>query len=262
MNYWIRRSIDLANARGYLDRLHKVYPVTREPPRRIPEVVKQRIREAFDAKDDTALVKECLKLDKFPTKDPYAAFLRKKRGVFVEMNPRTVRRIAEELYSMGFPSVIRGIEEPKEFNRQIGTLFSRWLHTLGYPFLAKAEFNQCEDIAFLDGTGLQLKEYANTVLGERLTKEPDLIARAGSTFVIGEAKFLTDSGGHQDRQFEDALSFLLSTAGRAIRVALLDGVVWIRGNTKMYRTVCSLEAPALSSLLLDEFLHSLCKSRK
>ncbi|MDF2954919.1 MAG: hypothetical protein OD815_000535 [Candidatus Alkanophagales archaeon MCA70_species_2] len=31
--------------------------------------------------------------------------------------------------------MIESIEEPKEFNRQIGTLFKRWLRTLEYPFL-------------------------------------------------------------------------------------------------------------------------------
>ncbi|WP_456486479.1 hypothetical protein [Candidatus Alkanophaga liquidiphilum] len=74
---------------------------------------------------------------------------------------------------------------------------------------------------------------------------------------MGEAKFLTDYGGHQNAQFEDALRLLRGSDGNALRVAVLDGVVWIKDHTKMYRTVCQLEKPAFTALLLREFLESL-----
>ena len=101
--------------------------------------------------------------------------------------------------------------------------------------------------------------YANNVLGCNLMKRPDLVARAHATYVVGEAKFLTDYGGHQYAQFADALVLLQGREGDAVRVAVLDGVVWVQGNTKMYTRISNLaeDEPALSSLLLDEFLQSL-----
>ena len=99
--------------------------------------------------------------------------------------------------------------------------------------------------------------YANTNLHYQLSKGPDFLAKVGSQHVLGEAKFLTDFGGHQNAQFADALSLLRGTEGNAIRVAVLDGVVWIRDNTRMYRTVCGLNREiAISGLLLKDFLDS------
>ncbi|GAG92539.1 unnamed protein product, partial [marine sediment metagenome] len=75
--------------------------------------------------------------------------------------------------------------------------------------------------------------------------------------VLGEAKFLTDSGGHQNAQFADALNLLRGKECNAMRIAILDGVVWIKDSTKMYRTVCQLEEVALSALFLKDFLEEL-----
>jgi len=84
-----------------------------------------------------------------------------------------------------------------------------------------------------------------------------LVAKARGNRVVGEAKFLTDYGGHQNAQFEDALRLLRGREGNAVRIAILDGVVWIKDKTKMYRTVCELREVALSALWLKEFLESL-----
>jgi len=256
MNEWIKRSIELANSERYLDKLSKVYPVTPELERAIPNEIKLQIKKAFDAKDRPGLIKILLKLDKFPIKDPYVAFLRK-REQFLTYNPRTVDRIAERLFSTSFDEIIKGCEEPKEFNRQIGTLFKGWLPKLGYPLLSESKFDACKGIAFLKGSDNELMDYANRELGCNLDKGPDLLAKAGNSYIIGEAKFLTDYGGHQNAQFEDALRLLKGKKGKAIKIAILDGVVWIEGRAKMYRKVCRLNKIALSALLLNEFLESL-----
>ncbi|GAG71317.1 unnamed protein product, partial [marine sediment metagenome] len=47
MNEWVRKSIEAANAPGYLDRLHEVYPVTREAAREIPLEIKEDLRDAY-----------------------------------------------------------------------------------------------------------------------------------------------------------------------------------------------------------------------
>lgn len=256
MNEWIKKSIEIANAKEYLDKLHEVYPVIQEAEREIPEGVKGKLKEIYNAGDDVELIKELLKLPKFPVKDPYVAFLRK-REVFIEYNPKTVRRIVKRIRSIGYDAMIESIEEPKEFNRQIGTLFKRWLPKIGYPILNVDDFKNYNEISLLQGSDAQLKDFANTVLGCDLTKGPDFLAKVERKYVIGETKFLTDYGGHQNAQFEDALRLLRDKKGKAIRIAVLDGVVWIKDRTKMYRTVCQLENIALTALLLKDFLESL-----
>jgi len=256
MNEWVRRSIEIANAPGYLDNLLEVYPVTQETERYIPTEIKEELRDLFYGDNDYALIKRLLKLPKFPIKDPYVAFLRK-REIFLEYNPRTVHRIAERIRSMGYENMIKALEEPKEFNRQIGTLFKKWLRTLEYPFLNDDVFVSLDGVSFLDGSENHLLNFANSYLRCNLIKGPDFIAKVGDVYIIGEAKFLTDYGGHQNAQFEDALRLLRGSDGNALRVAVLDGVVWIKDHTKMYRTICQLEKPAFTALLLREFLESL-----
>lgn len=257
MNIWVQKSINIANSPGYLDKLSQVYEVTPELERAIPSTVKQRIKHSYDQRDSLTLIKVLLALDKFPIKDPYVAFLRKKRGAFIMLNPKTVNRIAQRIFSMSFDEVIRGCEEPKEFNRQIGTLFGRWLPKMGFPVLSKREFDKYKGIALLGGTNGERKDYANRVLRCNLDKGPDLLAKVDDKYIIGEAKFLTDYGGHQNAQFQDALRLLRGKEGDALRVAILDGVLWIRDRARMYRIVSQLKENVLTALLLKDFLESL-----
>jgi len=257
MNEWVRKSIEIANSAGYLDKLQEVYPVFQETEREIDLEVKKELKQSYNGGDDITLIKKLLELPKFPVKDPYVAFLRK-NDIFLEYNPQTVNRIAERIRAMGFEAMIESIEEPKEFNRQIGTLFKKWIPKIGYPILPEAEFEDYDKgIAFLQGGDAQLKDFANRRVGCNLDKGPDFLAKAREIYVIGEAKFLTDYGGHQNAQFEDALRLLRGKKGKAIRIAVLDGVVWIKDGTKMYRTICELEDTALTALLLKRFLESL-----
>jgi len=53
------------------------------------------------------------------------------------------------------------------------------------------------------------------------------------------------------------LRLLRGKKGKAIRIAVLDGVVWIKDGTKMYRTICELKDTALTAILLKRFLESL-----
>jgi len=257
MNKWVRKSIEIANSAGYLDKLQEVYPVVQETEREIDPEVKKELKQSYNAGNDITLIKKLLELPKFPVKDPYVAFLRK-NDIFLEYNPKTVKRIAERIRAMGFEAMIESIEEPKEFNRQIGTLFKKWIPKIGYPLLHEAEFEAYDkEIAFLQGGDAQLKDFANRRLGCNLDKGPDFLAKVREIYVIGEAKFLTDYGGHQNAQFEDALRLLRGKKGKAIRIAVLDGVVWIKDGTKMYRTICELKDTALTAILLKRFLESL-----
>jgi len=256
MNKWVRESIEIANAPGYLDNLHNIYPTTEEAWRAIPVETKKELEEIFKSGDDVLLIRNLLKLPKFPVDDPYVAFLRKK-DVFIKYNPNTVNRIAKRVRSLGFKAIIEAIEEPKASSRRIGILFRKWLPSIGYPILSESEFEKYEKIAFLEGSDMQLRDYANRKLGCSLNKGLDFVAKVKNKYVIAEAKFLTDYGGAQNANFEDAMRLIKVKKGEAIRIAVLDGVVWIKDSTKMYRTVCELEETALTSLLLKDFLESL-----
>lgn len=259
MNEWVRKSIEIANSPGYLDKLQEVYPVVQETEREIDLGVKKELKQSYNSGDDITLIKKLLNLPKFPVKDPYVAFLRK-NDIFLEYNPQTVNRIAKRIRDMGFEAMIESIEEPKEFNRQIGTLFKRWIPKIGYPLLPEADFETYnKGGAFLQGGDAQLKDFANRKLSCDLDKGPDFLGKVREIYVIREAKFLTDYGGHQNAQFEDALRLLRGRRGEAVRIAVLDGVVWIKDGTKMYRTICELEETALTALLLKKFLERLKK---
>lgn len=59
------------------------------------------------------------------------------------------------------------------------------------------------------------------------------MARFNKKYIIGEAKFLTDFGGHQNAQFNDAINTIETPNIKAIKVAILDGVLYIESNNKM-----------------------------
>jgi len=76
-------------------------------------------------------------------------------------------------------------------------------------------------------------------------------------YILGEAKFLTDFGGHQNAQFEDAKNLLKNKSSNAIKIGILDGVLYIKSNNKMYKYLTQHEEEynIMSSLVLREFLY-------
>jgi len=257
MNPWIKKSIELANNPKYLDKLYAVYPMDVGGTRKIPKSILERIEEAVKRKDKQELVKILLKeLELSPIKDSYIAFLRRYPSA-IDTNPKTVERLGNRLLEMGYKEIVQASTQPKETNRQIGPLFRRWLPSIGYPVLEKEEFLEHRETAFLEGSDRYLMEFSNRILGTKLKKGLDFLLRVHDNFVIGEAKFLTDFGGHQNAQFNDALTLLHHRTGKAIKVAVLDGVVWIKGKNKMHSTAKKEKGIALSALLLNDFVETL-----
>lgn len=255
MNYWIEKSIKLANNPGYLDKLYKIYPMDIGTIRTLPTSVLENLEEAIKAKDKLELVKISLKnLELFPIKDSYIAFLRRNPSALI-MNPVTIERIGSRLLSMGYREIIKASTQPKETNRQIGPLFHRWIVTLGYPILPEEKFINHKGIAFLAGSDTFLKDFSNRILHTNLKKGLDLLVKVGNTFVLGEAKFLTDFGGHQNAQFNDALTLLhTKVVNNIVKIAVLDGVLWIKGNNKMFNIIKKEKEIVLSALLLQELI--------
>ena len=136
MNYWTKLSIEYANQRNYLDDLFQVYPTIPEGIRDIDRNKWSKVKRAYDGEDKKELIISLLKLDLFPIKDSYVAYL-KRDPSSITRNPKTIDRLCGRLYEMGLDKIWERCSEPKETNRQIGPLFNRWLQkkTLGVELL-------------------------------------------------------------------------------------------------------------------------------
>ena len=256
MNKWIQKSINLASSQGYLDKLFKIYPIELGGIRIAPDGIKNEIKKAFKTKNKVSLIKELLKLPKFPIDDPYIASLRR-HPFLLQKNPETIERISKKLFSMDIDAILELAGKPKSPSRQFGHSFKNWLRALDYPFLEEKEFKQFDSISFLKGSDKKLKKFAIKELKVRnLRKGIDFILRVKNKFVLGEAKFLTDYGGTQNNQFNDAIKVARITKDKVIGIAILDGIIWFESNAYMHQTIKSLDGIALSALLLEEFIRT------
>ncbi|MGI5825534.1 MAG: restriction endonuclease [Bacillota bacterium] len=266
MNWWTQQSVAFARQRNYLDELYKVYPITPNLRRELSDKKIVCIKESFDRRDNVALVSALLDLELFPLKDSYVAYLKRDR-TSIERNPETVNRLAGNLYQMGFDMIVERCTEPKETNRQIGPMFKRWVDkgTLGAVVFKDArDFLKCDYNCILNVSDGEMKRFAQEYLGYSRNKGLDFVAKFNRKYVIAEAKFLTDFGGHQNAQFADAVSTMQTSFthkkvdNEVVPIAVMDGVLYIRGNNKMFRYLKeNPDKVIVSALLLREFLYSL-----
>ncbi|MCK5225696.1 MAG: restriction endonuclease [Planctomycetes bacterium] len=260
MNHWTKLSIEYANQRSYLDDLFQVYPTIPEGIRDINAEFWKGIETAFEKRDNAVLLENLLKLDLFPLKDSYVAYLKRDKES-LGRNPATVARLCGRLYEMGLDEIYSRSSEPKETNRQIGPLFKRWLKkkSLGIKPLKLNEFLEVKGNAVLDASDAQMMAFAREHLNYKHNKGLDFIGRFNGKYVIGEAKFLTDFGGHQNAQFNDAIATIKAKNVKAVKVAILDGVLYIKSNNKMHKDITGKlkSENILSSLVLREFLYQI-----
>lgn len=188
------------------------------------------------------------------------AFLKRDSGA-IERNPKTVARLCGALYEMGLDKIYEKCSSPKETNRQIEPMFRNWVNSkvLGIAPVPLDEFSKDSEDAILCGSDRELMSFAKERLGYTRNKGLDFVGRFGGKYVIGEAKFLSDFGGHQDAQLEDALLTVQDEGAKALKIAILDGVVWLKTQNKMHTTVVRSHASEniFSALLLRDFLYSL-----
>lgn len=260
MNYWTQLSIEYANQRSYLDDLFHVYPTIPEGIREINQGIWQKVEKSFSTKNNEELIRNLLKLDLFPIKDSYVAFLKRDLSS-IARNPKTVNRLCGRLYEMGIDKIYEKCSEPKETNRQIGPFFRRWLNnkSLGLEPVGISEFKANENDAILNASDNEMMIFARENLNYKREKGLDFLARFNRKYVIGESKFLTDFGGHQNAQFEDAVSLLRQNEVKAETIAILDGVIYLENSSKMYRSLANNYANSniMSALVLRDFLYQL-----
>ena len=254
MHHWTKASIEIANASGYLDGLGEIYIMQDNPLRPLPKPLEKSVREAFAKRSTKILIKLLLGGEVFPVKDSYVGFLRKKAKA-IDENPKTIERIGKRLYKLGIAKLIDEASRPKETNRQLGSAFRQGLHKLGYKMANEIVFHKTnKGVVFLDGSDAALKKYANAHLGCKLRKGIDILFKKDGRCVIGEAKFLTTPGGEQDRGFDDAESFINSKNGKATRIALIDGYVWLKTEKGLHDKIARSKLPIFSALLLKDFI--------
>lgn len=260
MSYWTELSIEYANQRSYLDDLFQVYPTISDGIHELNSELWTNIERAFKKRENSKLVSELLKLELFPIKDSYIAYLKRDKTA-LERNPKTANRIAGRLYEMGIDKIYERCSEPKETNRQIGPMFKRWIQnkSLGLSPVKLERFSSNNRDAILDASDKEMMDFAKAELNYRQSKGLDFVARFNGKYIIGEAKFLTDFGGHQNAQFNDAIATIETKNIKAVKIAILDGVLYIKGNNKMFREINGKykKHNIMSALVLREFLYQL-----
>ena len=253
MDQWARKTARLAQTGDYLDQLQEICPVAPKT-RAVPEKALQEIGEAFKKKDGVVLLRVLLSLERFPYDESYAKYLRTDPAA-IGRNPKTVDRIRDILFGMGLAKVVEGVSAPKKANTGRGPEFKRWVKTQ-FRFVDLKTFRASKSgVVFLDASDTEVRDFANATLGAGLAKRPDFVAKSGKKFVIGEAKFLGDEGGNQRNAFRDAMNVAAHPTGEAIKVAVLDGIVWIRRSI-FYKAIEISNVRAFSALLLKDFLRS------
>jgi hypothetical protein len=253
-------SIQFANQRNYLDELFRIYPTIPEGIRDIDQHKWGLIEKAFKQNKKVELLKLLLSLKLFPIKDSYVAYLKRDSSA-IDRNPDTVDRLSGRLIELGIDKIYERCTEPKETNRQIGPLFKKWIHkgTLGVPVLKLNQFIESKENAILDSSDKGMMDFAKKYFEYTRNKGLDFIGRFNNQYILGEAKFLTDYGGHQDAQFDDAMSTINTRVVKATIIGILDGVLYIKGKQKMYKTITTIyqDYNIMSALVLREFLYSI-----
>lgn len=268
MNQWVEQSIKLANGRGYLDKLCRIYPVGLSGGDiRLTKEETQKLRKLFNSRDKLKLLDALIELERFPYDEPYVGFFRADMRA-IQRNPKTTQRIVTTLKQMGFKKIIVGANKAKSESRKFGQSFRKWIRQEWGPSVHADEstFLKAKGIAFLDGGDKKLKAFAKKYFKYRHTKGLDFVARAYGIPIVGEAKFISTSGGTQDKSFREGITFLKKRSGVTRYVAVLDGVVWSRnaklytnGRKNLYGSLEKLDKKhvAVSALLLRDFLTSL-----
>ncbi len=162
---------------------------------------------------------------------------------------------------MGSEEVVRGIERPMSPSRRFGQSFHKWLPS-ELRSSSIGELDSAKKPVSLYASDSALAKYAAKNLGYRRRKGLDLIILGKSRAVFGEAKFISTSGGTQDKSFREATEFVRKySSSRARAIAVIDGVVWApsiieRKNSLYAREIAGLKNDhvVLSSLLLREFV--------
>jgi len=261
MNHWVKQSIKIAENPGYLDKLQMVYPISTDRGSVALSVGQKNIIGKLLKNDNKmALLRFLFELKRFPYDEPFAGFLRQ-HPVSLEQNPKTVGRICAKLSGMGLSEMVKGIERPKSASRRFGQSFRNWL-ALMVPSCRIEDTVSAKRPVSINDADSALAKYASKNLGYRRAKGLDFVILGKKLSVLGEAKFISTTGGTQDKSFREAVDFIRKYSSKhAHAIAIIDGVVWAPSVLKNHNSLYTREIKKLgdnhiimSSLLLPEFV--------
>lgn len=263
LNPWVRKSIELFNGGQYLDNISHVYNYQADRPVRIENNLRRQIRVAHNNRNDEDLIRLLSQLDKFPYDEPFW-YLLKNVPSFIDSNPVQVRRIARTLYSMTDEEVVVRIESQPKLNQQTGPMFNNWLRN-EFQIKSLEDFKEsAEGIVILGESEETGKNFLIDDLNQDVSKRPDLIVKVNARYVIGEAKWIGQSGGNQYKSVSEVLKFCGAQRGQVLRIGIIDGYPWMTkkptGATVNDRICVEVQEStynSMSALLLNEFFSSL-----
>ncbi len=260
LNEWVLKSINLFRESDYLDQILAVYPFQIASPERLDLSLRRRIINAHQSRRTNELIQILKGLTKFPYEDPIWYLLKNIEGCD-ENNPVQIQRIANSLYSMTAEETVVRLEAAPKLNTQMGPMFNASLRLNFTPLPLNLFQESTEGICVLDASEEVGKLYINDILHQNLDKRPDLIAKVNNQLIIGEAKWIGQPGGNQEKQVQEVIKFCRNQRGEVIRIGVVDGFPWSLFNVN-HRLVNNKEAvniqeseyDIVSSLLLHEYL--------
>lgn len=260
LNNWVNKSLHLFNSENYLDQILEVYPFQIAVPERLDSLVRRNIIAAHSARKTEELIELLRGLTKFPYEEP-VWYLIKNIENCATANPRQIHRIAETLYAMSAEETVLRLEAAPKLNTQMGPMFTGWLRRR-FNLLDLTEFEKStKGICILDVSEEAGRVYINNILHQNLEKRPDLIAKVNNQIIIGEAKWIGQSGGNQEKQVKEVVNFCKDQRGTIRRIGIVDGYPWSIYNVnhrmindKVVVNIQESEYDILSSLLIEEYL--------
>lgn len=280
MNKWTRKSIELFNESDYLDKLSQIYPnyvnddfsLSMEKRKEIIEVLQKSDEEVtlYFLKLSEEKINRNSKKYTFPIKNSYVSALKKQNTEekIRELNHETLKAIGKQIKAIGVEKIEARIMAGAEANRQRGSNFKRWLTNGNHGLTAFDNFDRFEkakEAAVLVGSDDFLRDISAEKFGYTASKGIDFVGKSkNDNYYVAEVKWLTDSGGTQDRQFENAIvtleaNFRPKDGYDLQAIAILDGIIWSDKlkNRKSPKTVRELQSNkiVLSALLIPELLN-------
>ena len=148
------------------------------------------------------------------------------------------------------------ITKGAETNQTQGQSFLNYLKVTDLPVdkLNYNSFKNTNSNAVLIANDRECKQIAEELCNYTGTKGLDFVARINNKFIVGEAKFISDYGGNQDKSLLDAKTLLSKT--NCERVIIIDGVCFMKSKHSLYKTITNelRDENVLSALLLNDFL--------